>query len=493
MDFCGDRLYVVQVRQKDRSARPVLARWASRVLPAGAESSAVAAALRKLLEEEGFTARAAVFGLPKGRGFLHHRMADEAEAERYARADYVTAEWTTYAGREVLGIASRADVTRLVEIAAQAGLEPLAVELRLMGCVTALGLSGQAASEGTPEAQEHGDVSTAAPASSSAEARLPAGTGQAATLGLIIGEAEVTVALVDRGAVLSGETRSRGPVAEKLDRWDSALAVTEQMARLVELAEPEAPAASARAIINAADEQAARSLSPRLGVPVVLVSPGSQADLVVEGGQLAEAADFAAGIGLALEGLAGRAGAEGQAGLNFLRARRPPPRRRVLRWRHAVIAGLAVIVALVALVGGLALNQRGKLAKLTETYDQLAERLPQWRLVQQRLRAVGPWLATAEGGTRVSDRRVYDAITKLFPSRDAYVFRASIEPGQGGQGPSIELRGRARQANVLHDFVSQLNGSPLFARASLGLVVDDPEDRNFPKRFSLTFSLRQGG
>lgn len=94
-------------------------------------------------------------------------------------------------------------MTRLAEIAAQAGLELLAVELRLMGCLTALGLLG-----------ESGRPGDEAPAGLSAD--------KPTMLGLIVSEADVTLGLVDRGAVLSVQSRSRGAASGQLDRWDGA-------------------------------------------------------------------------------------------------------------------------------------------------------------------------------------------------------------------------------------------------------------------------------
>ena len=479
VDFCGDRLCAAQVRRDDVSGRPVLTRWASRTVPAGAESTAVAASLRNMLAEGGFAARGAVFGLPKGRGFLRCRGPGQVEAEHFSRIDYVTDGWTAADGREVLGVASRADVTRLAEIAAQAGLELLAVELRLMGCLTALGLLG-----------ESGRPGDEAPAGLSAD--------KPTVLGLIVSEADVTLGLVDRGAVLSVQSRSRGAPSGQLDRWDSALAAAEKMARLAEMARPDTPADSARVIVNAADLQAARNLTGRLGMPVELVSPGADAGIVVEGGDLAEPADYAAAIGLALEGLEGStpAAARGRrvaavGRLNFLQAGKPPPRRWAPSRRHAVAAVAGAIVIVFAVFCGLALRKRAELSELQGRYDRLAGKLQQWRQAHQRIRAVGPWLAPAEDGQRVSQRRVYEAISDLFPSKSAYVHRAVIEPDQAGRGLNVRLDGRARRRSVLHEFVSKLNASPLFARASLGPVVEDSDESDFSKRFSVTLSLRE--
>ncbi|KPK80628.1 MAG: hypothetical protein AMJ81_11685 [Phycisphaerae bacterium SM23_33] len=58
---------------------------------------------------------------------------------------------------------------------------------------------------------------------------------------------------------------------------------------------------------------------------------------------------------------------------------------------------------------------------------------------------------------------------------------------------SVALNGRARDRNVVHDFVSELNRSPMFARAGLGPMVEDAEDPKFPTRFSVTFYLRRRG
>lgn len=485
VDFCGDHIRVVEVRREDAAGRAVLTRRACRTVPAGAESATVAASVRKMLEEGGFVARAAVFGLPKGRGFLRHQGLDQAEAERFSQADYVTDGWAASTGGEVVGVASRADVGRLAEIAGQAGLELLGVDLRSLGCLRSLGLLGGAGGEAAPDVQ--------APDQS-----RPAGGAPevSSLLGLVIGESEVTMGLVDRGAVLSVQTRQRAAASDRLDRWNSALASAEQMARVVELAQPGASPDSARVIVNEADRQVARSLAGRLGVPVELVRPGADAGLAVEGDKLEESADYAAAIGLALAGLrelslAARGRRDRAAGqLNFLRAGRAPARRWAPSRRHAVAAVAGVIVILLVVAGGFALRKRGRLSELQGRYEQYAVNLQQWRRAQQRLGAAGSWVAPPLGGRRLAHRRIYEAISDLFPLKDAYVHRAVIEPAQAGPGVNVRLEGRARQSGVLHEFVSRLNASPLFSRASLGPVADDAEESDFPKRFSVTFSLR---
>ncbi|KPK80627.1 MAG: hypothetical protein AMJ81_11680 [Phycisphaerae bacterium SM23_33] len=304
MDFRGDRLNVAQVRQEDvphhgaaRSelpgSRPVLTHWGSQAVPAGAESAAVAAVLRKLLDDGGFTATAAVLGLPRGRGFLRCQAAGQEEMAAFSPTDYVVDSWRTDDGREVLGVASRADVTRLVEIAHQASLQPVAVELPGLGCVTALGMLGESAAQG-------------------------------AMLGVVLGESDATAALVDGQVLLAVQTRLRQHAAG-LDRWDSALTSVEQMFRLLAMAHPGVTTAQARVMVNSPDRQAAKNLADRLGVPVQLVRPGADRNLSFEGRELAEPAEYAAAIGLALEGLEEIAAAVARG----RRARRPSGRGSV--------------------------------------------------------------------------------------------------------------------------------------------------------------------
>ena len=475
VDFCGDRLNVVQVHLDEVSKRPALTRSASRIVPAGAESAAVAAILRKMLDEEGFTATSAVFGLPRGRGFLRTQAAGRPEAEVFSRVDYVTDGWTAADGRQVLGVASRADVARQAEIARQASLQLLAVELRSLGSLIALGLLGVSEAPGKP----------AGPSGQPAAG--------AAVLGVVISETDLTVALVDGGAVLAVQTRGR-PAGGGLERWDGALTAAEQMLRVVELAHPEAPAGSVRVLVNDRDRQAARSLTNRLGLPVELVSPASAADLGVEG-ELADPAEYAAAVGLALEGLqdiaVSRPRRDRAVGrLNFLQAAKPPRRKRTLSWRQAaVVAAGAVLIAL-AVAGGYALKKRSDLNELAAERDRLQQKAQLGWQARQRWLAISPWLAAADGGGRAAQREILDAITGLFPSKDAYVQTVLVQPGEDDDSRAVTLTGRTRHSRPLSEFVSKLNDSAMFERASLGRVADDSAKSEFPKSFSVSVSYR---
>jgi Tfp pilus assembly protein PilN len=471
VDFRGDRLNVVQVRQEDvpqRGTPPsqtpgprlVLTHRASLTIPAAAESAALAAALGKMLNEGGFTATAAVLGLPRGRGFLRCQPGGQEAVAGFSPTDYVLDGWRSDDGREVVGVAARADVTRLVEIAHQASLQPIAVELRSLGCVRALGLLDQPAAEG-------------------------------AVLGVILGDSDVTAALAEGQVLLAVQTRLREGGADQLDRWNGALRSVEQMFRLIQMTQAGVTAQAVRLIVNAPDRQAAKHLADRVGVPVQAVWPGADLSLSFEAGELAEPAEYAAAIGLALEGLQEIPAATGR--LNFLRPRAEPRRRWTLSWRHAAIAAAAAVVVAMAATVGYVKHRHSRLGQLQAEQDQLSQRLRQGGLAERRWRAAGPWLARADGGQRISHRRICDAITELFPTQDAYVRNVVIRPAEEGRDVTIDLSGRTRQRQVVHEFVSQLNRSPMFARARLGPVVDDAEESNFPTRFSVTFHLRQGG
>jgi len=465
VDFCRGRLHVVQVGLGE-SGRPVLTRWASRAVPPDADSSILANVLRSMLEEGGFTTRSAVFGLPKGRGFIRCQGGSRPAEPTPAAIDYVTDSWTTAEGRRMLGVASRADVARLMEIADQASLELLALDLRSMGELTALGLLDESA-------------------------------GGSATAGLIIGQTDLTFALAAGQAALAVQSRPREPAgADALARFDSALASAKQMLHLAAMAHPDSPPAAARVIVNAAGRQAAKALGGRLGVPVESVGPGEGVGLEVAG-ELDAAADYAAAIGLALEGLSEAAGsararrAPAVGRFNFLRAAKPPRRRRVPSWRDAAVAGAVVILVAVAVVVGYGLKKQAELNELEAEYARLLPDLEQQRRDQQLWRTVGPWLSPAEGGRRLTHRPIYDAMAELFPSGQAYVHTAVIERDGAGQAVGVELKGRAREAKPLHEFVTRLNASPMFERASLGPVVDDAKQAEFPKSFSVTFAVRK--
>ena len=224
-------------------------------------------------------------------------------------------------------------VSRRRPAIAAAGLEPVAVELRAMACLTALGLPNQ-----PPEG---------------------------VSVGVILGDPTVTLALVEDDAVLSVQSRDAraasggapetGAGEEKpppgegpLQRWSGALDTCEQLFRLTEISHPEVASATVRAIVNEAERPGARALAERLGVTVEVVPAGSGRDLVVEArppaGEAgattdgedfaARQADFAAAVGLALEGAEvlrsgvprGRRDARPRP-LNFLRAPARPRRR----------------------------------------------------------------------------------------------------------------------------------------------------------------------
>ena len=339
--------------------------------------------------------------------------------------------------------------------------------------------------------------STSGTSSETSTSAAGAPTGErSSALGVIVGETDVTVALVERGAVLAVQTRGR-VAAEGLDRWESALTATEQMVRMVEMAHSGAPPGSARVVVNDPDRQAARSLSGRLGVPVSLVLPGAEANLVVEG-ELTDPAEYAAAIGLALEALQESAAGErarrgpGAARLNFLEASRPPRPKRALSRRHAAAGAAAAAAIALALLGGYALTRRSDLNELRGRYAALEGTARQDRQARQRWRAVSAWMSEHDSGRRVRHQEVFDAVATLFPSEEAYVQNVVIGPSETGQGTTVRLVGRTRQSRPLSEFVSKLNGSPLFAHASLGRVGDDAEQSQFPKRFSVTFSLRDG-
>ncbi len=509
IDISRDRLCVVELRRPDVGNGVILTRWARALLPPGADAGEIASILRRTIADEGFIARVAVLGLPPGSGFLQTRRARQpgageshGEPAGLSDLDYVTDTWTTADGRSVRGVASRADITRTLQIAAQASLEPLAVELRSMGYLTSLAL---------PEPRRR--------------------DGGAADVGLVIDEDSITGVLTDRQAPVVVHTRPRKTFAQgAIERKEDLLANIERMLRTIRMGHPEVfgegsavadepgkgdtggkaardeqrppGGVTVRVIAGDDDRRALAGLGDRLGLAVEIIEPGRSVGLCHEGPGPENPARYAAAIGLAIEGmgLSGKASPAGRKdqsprAFNFLhptRAKRRSLSLPAISWRTAAVAFAAVAVLLVATAVTVAWHKHNVLADLKGQYERRAPSLRRQQEVADRWRMLRPWVARAGGGSRIASGRNYVAIGKLFPSSDdVYITRLSLQRDQDPPGVSIRIEGRAQAAAALFDFVSRLNASKRFERARLGSVTDAAEASSYPKRFTLTFNLRE--
>jgi len=465
VDLAHDRLHVVQLRQD--SPRPVATHWATREVPPGAEPAEIASVLRRALAEGGFTATAAVFGLPAGRGFIQCRAGDVEDLRGFSEFDYVTDSWPTGDGRAVWGIAARSDVTRVLEIAAGASLTPVAVDLRAAGLLTAMGLLG-------PDSRDE------------------------TVLGIVLGEATITIALVERLGVLSVQDRPRDPAATgALDHWEQTMGAVEKMWRLARMDHPDLTPTQARVLAGEEDASIAETLQLRLGVHVAVIGPG-QGPVAAAGSQPLPATECVAAVGLALEGLEtddrppARRPAQ-QRWFNFLRPTVAQAPARSFSWKRVALA--AAIVLAILLVGGISYTMyRGRqLRQRQAQYDRVAPEVNRQKQLRRQWRTLRQWVAPAREGSRSAYRELLDEITRLYPTtKTAHIHSLSIGPDETGAGTVVRLDGQAQNTEMLYAFLSRLNDSPMFERAGLGAVTDTAGDAAFPKRFSITFHLKGG-
>jgi len=465
VDFAADRLLAVQLRQEPAGA--VLTHAAASDLPAGLDAAGLAAVLGRMLRERGFTAASAVFGVPAGHGFVQCIHPEAPTVRPLPPAEYVSGEWRTDDGHVIRAVASRGEVDRLRQTAVQASLDLQAVNLRSLGCLTALG-----------------------------EPTAPAHDG--AWIGLVIGERIVTLLLLEDGKVQAAYTRGcRTEASGKLERYLAVTNTAEQMIRLAITAHSGSAPRKVRLIVNRDDEETSRLLPERIGMSVEIVAPVQESGLrFAEGREKIRAGDFAAAIGLAMQGLqAAHRTSERNAGarsVNLLQSNAPAPRSTLLSWKKLVVA--AGVVA-VLLLGALLVRGFGKHRYVTRLRRQLAARKESDaanRAVLGRWRAIRQWVSPGAGGLRPADRKALDAIAEMFPPTDtAHVSRLTLTRRPDSQDMSVRLEGRAEGTEPLYEFVAKLNSSRSFEHGQLGPVTEDEGAARFNRRFSVTFQLKR--
>lgn len=467
IDLAGDRLHVVQV---EGVGGAVLTHWASADAPPDAGADELGSILHQLLHEGGFTARQAVIGLPPAQGFFQQDGGPDPQA--LGELNYVTDTFRAADGTEVRGVAPQAEISRALQAAAEAGVEPLAVELRSMGYLTALGQL-----DPTPdETGEQPDV----------------------ILGLVLAGRRAFAALSRAGAPVAVHTRARRQTESVPDE-------AERLVRLIRMGQPDAVQPSEiRVIANAADLSALQWLADRLQISVRATQPGISADLGVIGEGPDDLAEYAGAIGLALEGLPGalpraawrrerrRDGSE-SAGLDFLHPARHRHRAPLPVKSIAVVAVVLVLGALAA-AGVVSVQRHRRLDEARQRVAELREQISHRRDAIDRWELIGQWLPPRAGGTRFASRQVLDAVSELFPSTDsAYVTRFTLNWTQDGKRVTGKVEGRATDSEALYEFASRLNESEFFERAGVGTVAETSDERGFSKRFTVSFYLREAG
>ncbi len=462
VDLCSDGLKVVQMTQSAQAV--VMSHWASAKFPVDADAGQVASALTDALREGGFTATSAIFGLPADRGFVQCRLPGESgSAKSPEKLNYVTDSWILPNGGQVMGVASRDDIARMQQIAALASLELVAVELRSVACLTALGILEVSNTEGP-------------------------------VLGIVADEDSVMLSLVDNGSPIVVQSRVRPE-----PRSQDVVSSITQTYRLAKISGLNVEPAYATVICPQLSNGALDKLQSGLGVPVAVGSPVEDR-VEMAGGGPDVPADYAAAVGLGLEGLEHKAkpghhpGRTSRSGsLNFLKlpAKRP---KFVFTWRQAIaLAAMLLVVIAVALRVDLANRQR----KLKSLRGQYARREPELKSRQARIakcKLLREYVSQANYGTRMSHSRVVDEVRELFPDKDeAYLTRLAMKFDVDQLRWVMTLTGHSSDSEVLYEFVKELSESKMFEKAELAVVDDIPETSGaFTKRFTITVVLEAG-
>ncbi|MFW6061279.1 MAG: PilN domain-containing protein [Planctomycetota bacterium] len=456
IDVSAGRLRVVQLRATAGGAAK-LVHAAGRDVPPRADGATLGATLRRMLDEEGLTARTAVIGVPAGRGFVQCVGGQKGKSpERFPPAEYISDGWRLPSDRQVRAVASRSDVQRLREAAAAASIELGAVNLQAMGCLLALWPADE-----------------------------PVRGGQA---GLVIGAHAVTLVLRDGPAVLASHTRERSDAPGA----DEARMV-EQMYRLARTAHPEVTLERVRLIVNKADEQTADDLPDRLGVPVEVVHPGGEDRLRLDDAPLPNRADFAAAIGLAMQGLEmGRLGDRklDARSVNLLRLPPEGGRRRRFRWRTLATAAAGAFVLLAALLGVEAYRRHRTLSDLQAQWQKLEPRVQKDRQVLQRWQHMQDWVRVDRGGYRMPNREILGEVARLLPEQ-LYIRQVKLTDQSGQQGRRLRLEGRAKVADPVYELVTRLNQSRLFEGGQPGPLTDAQHGGEFSRNWSAVVYVRR--
>lgn len=433
-----------------------------------------AALLRQALRDGGFTAIDAAVCLPAGAGFVQHAEAEPAgpddnpsPTEAFLRAQYAaTAEGRTV---RIAAQASRADVSRAADIARQAGLQVRGVHLRQFAAAVALGM-------------------------------LTSRDEPAAEAGLLVEPDQIVLALAQGEALLACST------ARRRDGNNGAPALGEQAAQLLRLIELNVPGAAPRrlrVIADPADVPAVSAMAEPAAATRQLVRPGSSAGLR-PGEDAAQAwsdqsATFAAAAGAALAQmeLAGRS-------VNLLAAMDEPDGRRWPFGRRAALLAAAVGLALLAGVLGWRVHVSGRrLADLERRYEQAQPLLARQAEIRRSREALEAWLPP-DDGTRARYAPLLREISRLFPLQEGYVTQLTLEPagagtpggavnGEGGRAMTITLEGRVSGVPALSAYRDALERSGLFAQVMLGSTIDDDQNPQFPKRYSVRMVLLERG
>ncbi|MBS3734627.1 MAG: hypothetical protein KGY99_06845 [Phycisphaerae bacterium] len=466
VDFTAERLLAVQLRRE--SAGPVITRCAAREVPPDADAATVGDVVRGLLSDEGFTASAAVFGIPAGRGFC--RSADATPAPDAAHQVYD--DGVDARGEPIRAVALRSDVDRLREIAAAAPVELQAVTLRALGCL---------------------------------RATRPADGGETGELTVVVGRDTVTLLLTDDGRLVAAHTRRRDASDGRVDGYVQTVGLVTRMVHLATTVHPEARGTAVRVVVNADDRPAAQRLPERLGVDVQQLACGradglsAATETPVAEAWSREAGDFTAAVGLALQALGPAAGeigptAAGRAAwrVNLLRKQGARPQRRLMTRRRVALAVAGVVIAALVALGTWAGVTSARLAALRDRRAALDERLAGDRQMLARWRHLRRWRPGAADGARVPLAERLATVGEAFPNGRAYA--PSLRLTRREAGLSLRVDGRARPTageDPVYRFAERLNAAAGFQNAAPGAISEVSDPRGYTRTFSVTAETRE--
>jgi Tfp pilus assembly protein PilN len=448
VDFPPGRIVIAVVGESTTGS---VVRYAvSREMPAGADATTAAALLRQMLEETGAAPRQAVLAIPAGRGFVQPMVAEANPPD----IEYSSASWTTRNGKTLQAVATRADVSWLREVAAQAGVTARVVTLRSLACLRALGLSE------------------------------PSADGVSA--GVVLGRNVASLLVACDGEVLAAHSREI-PEPSGPNRQRVASTVIEQMVRLAVTTLGQPGPKTLWLILDTADAEVTSILSGTLGIPIETRLPAQSNGLDL-GPAREEAGQFAPAIGLALQGLTEAHAGEAarRANANLLRTDRSSSRD--VRWRLSGAIAASLVAILLIAWGATAFARYQVLRGLREAQRNLLDQRLRNEITLEQWRAIRGWVASSAGRRR-EVRAVCNCLQQLMPD-DAYVTSLSLLRQTEGP-PVVRLEGRAASGQSLYDFVSRLEDSTMFSQASLGAVTELPTEDEYERRFNMTVELQE--
>lgn len=462
IDLCPDHLSVVQIHRQPQG--PVMTHAAFTRLPANQTPLQIADSLKETIAKNGFTTNQAVISLPFNKGFVQSSPPDlKSQRQVLPQQDHMVDSWMASDGTIVRATAGREDVSRCQEIAALAGLQLLGIDLHSTAALTTAGFW-------SPDS--------------------------AAQVALVFSQHTITLGLMQGQTLRSAQTNIRHDTGGD---WKRDLTAAQSMLRLMQLSQIRIPARTPCLVVNCPHEELASALQEQTDLEIRSIHPGEPAGLKIACDGVESLAPYVTAIGLALSGLkiasqpkTMSASSTGPRPFNFLKLSGEKEGGFSLNWRQALTAACVVLAALLIVTAGYALRKHNERSQLQAEYNRLAPLIAEYEQALHLRIGVRQWVPLLEEGKRPTSRPIIDAITELFPSTDqTYVSWVEIRLDDQGQ-MLVRLEGRSRNSEVLYEFVSRLNNSRMFAKATLGQVVDIPDTTSpYVKKFTVTFALRK--